>query len=61
MSQSSGPGGVEDIMDVLACPKCKGQVKLNKDEEEIVCHDCRLKFGIEDGIPNMLLEDAESF
>lgn len=57
----SNPGNVERLMDVLACPKCKGDVKFNKEEKKIVCHNCRLKFPIEDGIPDMLLEDAERF
>ncbi|MFP4115875.1 MAG: Trm112 family protein [Candidatus Aenigmatarchaeota archaeon] len=57
----SSAGTVQELMDVLACPKCKGEVKLNKDENKIVCHDCRLKFSVEEGIPNMLLEEAERF
>ncbi len=57
----SSPGNVEEMMEVLACPKCNGDVKLNKKENKIVCHDCRLRFSVEDGIPNMLLDDAESF
>lgn len=61
MSQDLGLGDVQDMMDILACPKCKGDVKFNKDENKIVCHDCRLKFPVDDGIPNMLLEDAEEF
>lgn len=51
----------ERLMEIIACPKCKGDVKLKKDEKEIICHNCRLKFPVEDDIPNMLLEEAESF
>ncbi len=51
---------MDEIMEVLACPKCKGDVKLNKTENKIVCHGCQLGFSIEQGIPNMLLEDAEN-
>ncbi len=57
----SPPANVGKIMDVLACPKCKGDVKFNKKENKIVCHACRLRFSVDEGIPNMLLEDAEGF
>ncbi len=57
----SAPDSMDGLMEVLACPKCKGNVKLNKKENKIVCHDCRLKFSVDEGIPNMLLEDAEGF
>lgn len=52
---------IDRLMDILACPKCKGEVNVDRESEEITCNDCRLKFAIEDDIPNMLLEDAESF
>ncbi|MFB6075564.1 MAG: Trm112 family protein [Candidatus Aenigmatarchaeota archaeon] len=53
---------LDDLMEVLACPKCKGEVELDEKENKIVCNNCRLKFPILKGnIPDMLLEDAESF
>ena len=48
-----------ELLNVLACPKCKG--KLSYDKNNLVCKKCRLKFDIDDGIPNMLLEDAKKF
>ena len=52
----------KDLMDILACPICKGDLVLNvskEDEKEIIsgtlyCSKCNEYFPIEDGIPNML-------
>lgn len=53
---------LDEIMEVLACPKCKGEVEYRKEENKIVCNNCKLKFPVLKGnIPDMLLEDAESF
>ncbi len=50
----------KELLDILACPKCKGEIKLEKDY--IICEKCRLKFNILKGdIPDMLIEDAEKF
>lgn len=47
------------MMDILACPKCKGDLVLQ--EETILCNACRLKYPVIDGIPDMLIEDATRF
>ena len=55
----------KDLMDILACPMCKGELKLNIDEEEgeevikgtLSCAKCNEDYPIEDGIPNLLPPD----
>ncbi len=47
----------EKLMEILACPACKGPVKLQ--EERIVCQECGLRYPIRDGIPIMLVDEAE--
>jgi len=47
-----------ELKEVLACPKCKGEVEIREDEREIRCHRCRLAYRIEDDIPVMLVEEA---
>jgi uncharacterized protein YbaR (Trm112 family) len=47
-----------ELKEVLACPKCKGEVEIREDEGEIRCHRCRLVYRIDDGIPVMLVEEA---
>ena len=47
----------KDLLSILACPVCKGDVKQEGDT--LVCVDCGRKYPIEDGIPNMLVEDSQ--
>ncbi len=49
----------KDVLDILACPKCKGRVALLEDESVLVCAVCGLKYPVRDGIPVMLLDEAE--
>jgi uncharacterized protein YbaR (Trm112 family) len=51
----------ETLLEYLACPRCKGELEYDRDHARLICHACRLRFTIEDDIPNMILEDAESF
>ena len=46
-----------ELMEVLACPACNGEVK--KDDNEIICLKCGRSYPIRDGIPIMLIEEAE--
>ena len=49
----------KQLLDILACPKCKADVKL--EGEKIVCQNpkCGLRYPIRDGIPVMLIDEAE--
>ena len=49
----------KELLSVIACPKCKGNVKYDKNK--LVCNKCRLLYKILEGIPDMLIEDAEKF
>ena len=48
-----------ELLEILACPQCKGEVKLNKEGTGIVCEECSLVYPIKDGIPVMLVDEAE--
>ena len=48
----------QQLLDILACPACKTAVKLQG--ERIVCVQCGRRYPIRDGIPVMLIEEAES-
>jgi len=50
----------KELMDILACPKCKGEVELEEDGNGIICGACRIRYRVEDGIPIMLIDEAES-
>jgi uncharacterized protein YbaR (Trm112 family) len=57
-----------ELMDILACPVCKGKLELSVDEEnetEIVtgslyCPECDVKYPIVDTIPNLLPPDQHN-
>ncbi len=51
----------EKLLEILACPKCKGDLEYREQENVLICHKCRLKYHIKDEIPDMLIEDAEPF
>ncbi len=48
----------QELLDILACPKCKGYVRLDESANGLVCDRCRLLYEIRDGIPIMLIDEA---
>jgi uncharacterized protein YbaR (Trm112 family) len=48
----------KDLLDILACPKCKGDIHLNQNNDGLVCESCRLVYPIKDDIPIMLIDEA---
>jgi uncharacterized protein YbaR (Trm112 family) len=51
----------EELLQILACPKCKGKVELVEDGTALQCDNCRLRYPITDGIPVMLIEEAKPY
>jgi uncharacterized protein YbaR (Trm112 family) len=49
----------KELLDILACPKCKGTVVLNEGGTFLVCGACRVRYPIEEEIPIMLIDRAE--
>jgi uncharacterized protein len=49
----------KELLDILACPKCKGDLVYKEAENFLVCNACRLKYQVKDDIPVMLIEEAE--
>jgi len=49
----------QELLDILACPKCKGEVKLNKEKNGLICTTCELIYEIRDDIPIMLIDEAK--
>lgn len=50
----------KELLAILACPKCKGDIRLAKDGNGLVCEACRLLYEIRDNIPVMLIDEAVS-
>jgi hypothetical protein len=49
----------KDLLDILACPKCKGPIQLNEAQNGLICDACKLLYEIRDGIPIMLIDEAK--
>ena len=47
----------KELLDILACPLCKADIKL--EDDRIVCIKCGRRYPIRDGIPIMLIDEAE--
>ncbi|HSJ24164.1 MAG TPA: Trm112 family protein [Longimicrobiales bacterium] len=46
------------LLEILVCPKCKGELDYRSDAAELVCHACRLRYEVRDDIPIMLVDEA---
>jgi uncharacterized protein len=46
------------LLDILACPACKGPVHLDREAQVLICRFDRLAFPVRDGIPVMLENEA---
>ena len=47
-----------NILDVIACPICKGKLCYDKNAEQLICKFHKVAFPIKNGIPIMLIEEA---
>lgn len=45
------------LLDILACPVCKADIRLEKDK--IICTGCGRRYPVKDDIPIMLADEAE--
>lgn len=48
------------LMEILACPKCKGEIRYNESKTGLLCDSCRLEYPIRDDIPVMLIDEAKA-
>jgi len=48
----------KELLDILACPKCKGDLVVTEQQDGLICNACRLMFPIRDDIPIMLIDEA---
>jgi len=48
-----------DLVHILACPACKGEITPLEGESALLCSPCGLKFPVREGIPVMLVNEAE--
>jgi uncharacterized protein YbaR (Trm112 family) len=48
-----------ELLEILVCPVCKGDLEYTQKPERLTCHPCRLAYAVKDDIPIMLPEEAE--
>ncbi len=49
------------LLEILACPNCKGDLTYDEKTQKLICEKCRLKYSIKDDIPIMLVDQAEKY
>jgi uncharacterized protein YbaR (Trm112 family) len=49
----------KELLEILVCPKCKGDLEYKGEEEQLICHACRLVYAVRDDIPIMLIDEAQ--
>ncbi len=48
------------LLEIVACPVCKGKLSFDKENNELVCKFDRLAYPIDDGIPVLLDSEART-
>jgi hypothetical protein len=49
----------KELLEILVCPQCKGELRLNADNDGLICDRCRLLYEIREEIPIMLVDEAK--
>ena len=50
----------KELLDILVCPQCKGDIEYNPEINHLSCYACMLRYRVEEGdIPVMLIDEAE--
>lgn len=49
------------LLEILVCPKCKGDLEYKETELVLVCNKDRLRYPIREDIPIMLIDEATPF
>jgi len=47
------------LLEILVCPKCRGDLEYRPEESALDCHACRLRYEIRDDIPILLIDEAK--
>ena len=47
-----------DLLEILACPQCKGDIRLNETQDGLICDRCKLLLSHKDDMPIMLIDEA---
>lgn len=48
----------KELLEILACPKCKGELIYEQEKKVLICYKCKVYYPIEDDIPILLTDSA---
>ena len=48
-----------ELLAILVCPRCKGELRYEEAPPALLCPACRLRYPVRDGIPVLLIDEAE--
>ena len=48
-----------ELLSIIACPKCKESIELDRENRVLICRRCQLAYEIRNGIPIMLMDEAK--
>jgi uncharacterized protein len=46
------------LLEILVCPRCKGDLEYRTEPEALICRACALLYEVRDGIPILLIDEA---
>jgi hypothetical protein len=49
------------LLEILVCPRCRGELEYVESDNELRCPECRLKYRIEEDIPILLIDEAKPY
>jgi hypothetical protein len=49
------------LLEILVCPKCRGELVYREAPPTLACERCRLRYEVRDGIPILLVDEAKPF
>ena len=47
-----------ELLKILVCPLCKGELVYDEKNSELLCRESKLAYKVQDGMPNMLIDEA---
>lgn len=62
MTKSDSPDGTgidPELLRILACPRCKGKLLFVAALQSLDCLPCKLRYLVREGIPVLLIEEAQ--
>ena len=48
-----------ELLSILVCPKCKGELRYEQEPPSLVCPACALRYPVRDDIPILLIDEAQ--